>query len=420
MVDLTTDYAGLTLRNPIISAASSLGNHLDKLIRLERAGAGAVTTKLISSAVQPPEHEFPYRSAVARGGWMLTGDQNLPQDYGIQLIKAAKKALKIPVIANFVGVEADVDVWVQNALAMQNAGADALEMDLYCPMSGLGTHVAEHPDEGHGYTSICAFPKELGRVMRALKDACRIPVIPKMNPTVMSITTVASALVDNGATTITMSNCMEGNPGVDIYDGGKSLIPFKTSGNGMPYMGAFLFPMHSRNLVVLKQVYGDRVRVCSGGGIFTWEEMVQRFMLGAHSIQLASALIMNGLGVIGEALNGLHNYLERYGHRSIDDIRGISLQEAAVGRAHVSLPPAVARIKDTMKCLPCADKCVQKVSADCLAMSMGPHGIPAIDTSKCTGCGWCKYHCGSDAIELVRSEKQVDIWNVPSRLTGAA
>ena len=420
MVDLTTDYAGLTLRNPIVSAASSLGNHVDKLVRLQRAGAGAVTTKLISSAVQPPEHEFPYRCAVARGGWMLNGDPNLPQDYGVQLVKAAKKALKIPVIANFVGVEANVDAWVQNALALQKAGADALEMDLYCPMSGLGTHIDEHGDSGHGYTSICAFPKELGQVMRALKDACKIPVIPKMNPTVMSITAVASALIENGATTLTMSNCMEGNPGVDIYDGGKSLIKFRNTGNGVPYQGAFLFPMHSRNLVVLKDTYGDRIRVISGGGIYTWEEMVQRFMLGAHSIQLASALIMNGLGVIKKSLDGLQNYLEHYGHKSLDDIRGISLKAAAVGRAHVSLDPAVARIRDPMRCLPCADKCVEKVSADCLALSMGAHGVPSIDATKCTGCAWCTHHCGSDAIELVRTQKHVDIWNIKSELTGAA
>jgi dihydropyrimidine dehydrogenase (NAD+) subunit PreA len=418
MADLTTDYAGLTLKNPIISAASSLGNHIDKLKRLELAGVGAVTTKLISSAVQPPEHEFPYRSVVHKDSWALLGDQNLSQEYGVALVKAAKKELRIPVIANFVGVEANVDIWVQNALALQDAGADALEMDLYCPMSGLGTSISEHGDSGHGYMSICAVPDQLGKVMRALVDVVRIPVIPKMNPAVMSITAVASALIDNGATTITMSNCMGGNPGVDIFNKGKSLLPFAIAVNDMPYMGSFLFPIHNRNLVILKDTYGDKVRVSSGGGIYNWNEILQRIMLGAHSVQLASTLFENGLSVIRKCTDGLHSYLDQYGYKSLEDIRGMSLSTVGT-RAQSGVETAVARIKDPVACLSCADTCVDKVSADCLAMSMGENGVPKINIDRCTGCGWCVHHCGTDAIELVKSKNQVDVWNLRSELTSS-
>ena len=410
MVDLSVDFAGLGLKNPIVSAASSLGNHLDKLKRLEAAGVGAVTTKLISSAVQPPEHEFPYRCAVAKGGWLLMGDENLDLEYGVSLVRAAKKALKIPVIANFVGVEANVEIWVDNARALEKAGADALEMDLYCPMGGPGTS-AEHGDGGHGYTSICAYPEALGRVVKALVDSIKVPIIPKINPAVASLLTVASACRDNGAEFLTMSNVLMGNPGVDIYDGGKSLIPHANTVVGMPYQGAYLFPMHNQNLAVLKCTYGESLRIASGGGIFTWEEIVQRIMLGAHTVQLCSALIQNGVGVVRHCLNGLQQYLQEFGHKSCDDIRGISLSRIGL-RGEASLQPATARVKSPVNCLTCADKCVEKVSADCLAMSMGGDGLPSIDSARCTGCGWCLWHCGSEAIELVPGKAFVDIRRV--------
>lgn len=410
MVDLSVEFAGLKLKNPIVASASALGNHLDKLKRLETAGVGAVTTKLISSAVQPPEHDFPYRCTVARGGWMVMGDENLSLEYGVSLVSAAKKALKIPVIANFVGIEANVDAWVDNAQALEKAGADALELDLYCPMGGPGTS-AEHGDGGHGYTSICAYPKELGKVIRALVDTIKIPIIPKMNPAVSSIVDVATAIQANGAKYLTMSNVLMGNPGVDIYKGGKSLMPLAKKVIGVPYQGAYLFPMHNNNLAILKSTFGDSLQFASGGGIMNWEEMVQRIMLGAHTVQICSTLFQNGLGIVRDSLHGLEQYMLKYGYQTLDDIRGISLSDIAV-RGDASIEPAVARIKDRAACLPNAAKCVAQVSAHCLAMSMGNDGLPVIDEAKCTGCGWCLWHCGPDAIELVPTKEFVDIRRV--------
>ena len=118
MADLSVEFAGIQFKNPILIGSSSLTNHVEKMKRLEQAGAGGIVTKLISNAVQPPEHNYPFRCVVLNEGWTVMGDQNLDLDYGTSLVKEAKKQLKIPIIVNFVGIEDNEDNWVENRCAL--------------------------------------------------------------------------------------------------------------------------------------------------------------------------------------------------------------------------------------------------------------------------------------------------------------
>lgn len=403
MADLGVDYAGLELKNPIVTAASSLGNNVDKLKRLEAAGAGAVTTKLISSAPNPPMHEHPYRMVYRSTGWMLAGEQNMPMDKGLKLVAAAKEELEIPVIANTMQdgggtlrEDDEIEFWLRDSLALQEAGADAIEMDLY-PI-------------------VTDDREKLGEIVRTLIDRLDIPVIPKMNPSTTPLYEVAQTLVDAGAKTITMANCLWGvNPGVDIYDGGAPKMELAQKFNIGSMQGSYLFPIQNGYLAQLRTYFGDAAEFGTGGGVYTWDEIVQRIMLGGKIVQLCSTIYENGPAVIQSSLDALAAYMEENGYERLADFRGLGLDSgvSAVLEDPSIYEAAVARITDRAALIPRTEEIVQKVQGDCLAMYVGEDGAPAIDEDFCTGCGWCVHHAGDGSIELVPAERFVSDLDVP-------
>lgn len=414
MADLSVRWAGLTLKNPIVVGSSSLGNNIEKMIRLEKAGVAAFMTKVISRKEHMPtgQHGYPYRAVVMGNSWVLRGDPRLDLDYAIWLTKEARKRLAVPIIPNFMGHADKVDIWVDNALALQKAGAHALELDLNCPMK-LESEMAKGPDGRPRLETrnpLVHHPESVGKVVKALTQVLDIPIIPKLSPIRSGLIPVAEACVKNGARSITMANVLGGDPGVDIYNKGRTLFPHANSVTGGAYLGQYLWPIHTQNLTLLaKALKGTETTISSGGGIFTWEDVVQRIMLGAINVQLCSALYLQGLGVVRKCLNGLETYLDEFGIKSVDELRGSAVSDVrAHGEQGSTVDPCIAQIKKPLECLKCADPCVEKVTADCLAMSMGPHGVPEIDANKCTGCALCFWSCDSDAIEMIRTEKHVD------------
>ncbi|MFO1466971.1 MAG: hypothetical protein U1F35_11160 [Steroidobacteraceae bacterium] len=380
---------------------------------MDAAGVGAVITKVISRKEHfPPAwiHGFPYRAVVQGDSWLLRGDPRLDLEYGVWLIKEARKRLSIPIIASMMGHADKVDIWVDNALTLQKAGAHALELDLFCPLERKGARQADSRPELDPGNPIMAHPDMVGRVVKGLTQALDIPIIPKLTPIGgKGIIEVAQACVANGAKTLTMANAMGGNAGVDIYKNGETLFPNSSPASFAIYLGKYLWPIHSMNLVMLsKALQGRGIPISSGGGVSTWEEIVQRIMLGANNVQLCSALYLGGRGVVKKCLNGLEVYLNEYGYKSINEIRSKGLVGIDATANGSEIAPSVAQIKKPLECLKCANPCVDKVTADCLAMTMGDDGVPKIDATKCTGCALCYWCCDSKAIDMIRTEKHVD------------
>jgi dihydroorotate dehydrogenase/NAD-dependent dihydropyrimidine dehydrogenase PreA subunit len=404
VADLRANWGELKLKNPLIVAASSLGNNIEKLKRFEAAGAAAVVTKVISRRSEWPKdiHLVPWRGVVKGDSFLLMGDPRLDLEYGTWLVKEAKKTLRIPVIANFMGLNDDVDVWVSNAKALEAAGADALELDFASGATNTSNGCSEL--EIPRRASIMRFPAQVKKVVKALTEAVGVPVIPKLHYG-GEVVPVANACIAGGTKTITMSNVLGGLAGADIEHGGKPLYPFAPTQRGVPYCGAYINPIHNMTLTALK-LGVPGLSIASGGGVMNWRHVVERIMLGADSIQLCSTLYLNGLKVIGETLRALELYLDQNDYKSFADIRGQALRY--YDGTTDAVDPCVAQVKSTSTCSRCADPCVEKVSADCLAMSKSESGAPVIDAKKCTGCALCYWACGSDAIEMVRTKAHID------------
>lgn len=391
MADLSVEFAGVRFENPILIGSSSLTNNIEKLERLEQAGAGGIVTKVISDIPLTPGHTSPLRSFVLNDSWCIVGDVRLGLDEGIALIEEAKKKLKIPIIANIISGGGDETRWVEFGLALQKAGADMLEIDLNWPLPP-----PDEADREYDSFDLGLNPSLTGKVVKVLKKGTDIPIIAKITPKI-DLIGVAKACIENGVDAITIGNVRLGLPGVDIRNGGKPIYPFVEKGGISPYMGAYLHPIANLRTAILAKKFNKPLS--SGGGIMTWEHMLERIMLGAHTVQLCSAIYLHGLEVIDKCLRKLDAYLYEYGYSKLEDIRGCALPYV-VPFGETVIHPCVARIVDEKKCLDCEDLCFYEVNGDCLAMSLTERGIPHINEEKCTGCALCYWHCAKSAIVM--------------------
>jgi hypothetical protein len=185
---------------------------------------------------------------------------------------------------------------------------------------------------------------------------------------------------------------------------GRQWCPSTDKFNIGAFGGPYLFPIQNAYLGQLKAVFGDAVNVGTGGGVYTWEQIVQRIMLGGQVVQLCSTIYENGPKIIQQSLSAISAYMDEHGYATLADFRGLGLASGITPTAEdpAVYRPVVARIKDRAALATRAEELVQRVSGDCLAMRLGSDGIPVIDEHLCTGCGWCVYQAG-DAIELVET-----------------
>lgn len=395
MAKLHVELAGVQFRNPIIITSSSLTAHLGKMKRLEGAGAGGLITKLISKFPLPKAGKL--RAAIHGPNLGVAGDPRVLIDEGLELIRQAKRELSIPIVANFVGRSADTNIWAQTARELEQAGADMLELDLNChPEGGLVLDLPANLALFDAF-SIGQDPVVTGIVVNAVKEAVGIPIIAKLTQRAPDLVAVAQSCKRNGADAISGINSLRGLPGVDIRRGGRPIY------HGMEYQGLSAVCGPDLNCSALK--YTAILSQCvdlpylSGGGVMTWENAVERLMLGARAVGICGTVYINGLRAVSNCVQGLERFMDEYGYADLDILRGCALQYFTRDQPIV-IQPLKARIADERKCTDCADVCLEKTSPDCLALSR-VGGRVVVDEEACTGCSLCFYACPEGMIEMV-------------------
>jgi dihydropyrimidine dehydrogenase (NAD+) subunit PreA len=393
MADLSVEFAGVVFKNPVLVACSSLGNHITKLRRLAEAGAGGVITKLISGVRGPLVAGHDFQAVVFDDSWAVFGDRRLGLEQGMELIKQARKEFEIPVIANFAGEKDDEDNWAETAIALQEAGADMLEMDTHPPVLK-----PEGDASGFRVISLGHDPVLLGKVVKAVKQAVDIPVMVKLDTKAVDNMAVVEACVQSGADAISLINAMRCLAGIDITKGGRPLYLGLDKQYFSAYMGAALNPVAILYTALLAESVD--LPLSSGGGVMSWENAVQRLMLGATTVQLCSALYLHGLEALTDCVRGIENYLNEYGYDDCSEIIGQAL-EHIVPMEQLVFHELKAVIVDEEKCLDCEGPCIKRTSATCLALTR-EDSIPSINLDQCTGCSLCYWFCPYEAIEMER------------------
>src|SRR5579871_289610 len=220
MRDLTVEFAGVEVINPILMTSSSWTSTLDGILGVAEAGAGIICTKTISDRLLPDQK---FRSVQRNGTLFVPSDQRIHLSDAVQIIAAAKKRTKARIVANVIGRSNHVDQWVSIAQACQDAGADFIEVDLN-GHTVAGDVIAGSPEMAQFQPpSIGQDPTYVLPVVAAVKQEIKIPVITKLTPASGDLIATTKAALGGKTDAISLLNSFGGIPGLDIRHEGRPL-----------------------------------------------------------------------------------------------------------------------------------------------------------------------------------------------------
>jgi dihydroorotate dehydrogenase (fumarate) len=309
-MDLTTTYLGLKLKNPLVPSASPLSHSLDTMRRLEDAGASAIV--LYSLFEEQIEHESKelnhYMSygtesfAEALSYFPEPTDFNLGPDEYLGHLRKAKEALQIPLIASLNGVS--TGGWISYAKKMEEAGADALELNVY--------YIPTDPkltgsDVETVYTDILA----------AVKTSVRIPVAIKLSPYFSAMSNMAHRLDSAGADGLVLFNRFY-QPDIDLE--ALEVTPNVILSSSQ----ALRLPL--RWIAILHGTV--RASLAATSGIHDAEDVLKVLMAGADVAMMCSALLKHGPRHVTKVLEGLHQWMLEHEYVSVQQMKGSMSQKS--------------------------------------------------------------------------------------------
>jgi dihydroorotate dehydrogenase (fumarate) len=324
MVDLSTTYLGLKLANPLVPSASPLARSLDNLRRMEDAGAGAVVLhSLFEEQINAESHTLDHflshgtdSFAEALSFFPEPSEFQLAPDQYLEHLRRAKQALSIPVIASLNGVS--TGGWVKYARYMEQAGVDALELNMY--------FVPTDPDLTTG-----AVEDNYVHLLRDVRKQVSISVAVKLSPFFSALPHTARRLVDAGANGLVLFNRFY-QPDIDLET--LEVVPRPELSNPLAPQ-ALRLPL--RWIAILYgQVAAD---LALTGGVHSAEDALKGLMAGASVTMMASELLTRGIDRIAQIRTDLVEWMESHEYESVAQMRGSMSQRscpfpAAFERAH--------------------------------------------------------------------------------------
>ena len=325
-MDLTTTYMGLTLKNPIVASASPLTENIDNIVKIEQAGAAALVMhslfeEQIVQQSQELDHYLSYgieSFAEATGYFPELESYNTGPESYLKLITQAKAVTDFPIIGSLNGVS--TGGWIDYAQRIEQAGADALELNIYYLPTDIGMPGSEVEEM---YMDI----------VRDVKDKLAIPVAIKLSPYFSATANIAYRLADAGADALVLFNRFY-QPDFDLEN--LEVVPHLV-----------LSSPHEQRLALrwVAILYG-RVPVdfAVTSGVHSHLEVLKGLMAGAKVTMMTSELLRNGIHRIGEILVDLTSWLEEHEYESVRQMQGSMSQQ------HVA-EPAVFERANYMKVL---------------------------------------------------------------------
>jgi len=303
-MDLSTTYLGLQLSNPIVPSASPLSQTLDGIRRMEDAGAGAVVMySLFEEQIEYESHNLDHYLSYGTEsyGEALSyfpdlDNYNVGPDEYLNLIAAAKRAVDIPIIGSLNG--ASPGGWIDYATKIQEAGADALELNMY--------YVAADPDVTGAEVNEMYLD-----VLREVRKHITIPLAVKIGPYFASIANMSKRFAEEGANGLVFFNRFY-QPDYDLER--LEVVPHLV----LSTQFAMRLPM--RWVAIL---YG-RVPVdfAITSGVHTHEDVLKGLMAGAKVTMMAGELLRNGVGRIGDIKAEMTRWMEEREYVSVAQMQG--------------------------------------------------------------------------------------------------
>ncbi len=310
MVDMRTRYLGMELRSPLVVSASPISDHLDLLVRAEQSGAGAVVMRSLFE--EQIEHESLDMHAVlerwtdsyveAQSFFPPMPEQQAGTAAYLESIQAAKRSLSIPVIGSLNG--ASPRGWVSHASLIEEAGADALELNIY--------FVAADPAE-----TAATVEDRYAALVAAVRETVKIPLAVKISPFFSALPAMAKRLVASGADGLVLFNRFV-QPDIDLES--LSVVPAVR----LSTSAELTLPL--RWIAILRGMVP--VSLAATTGIHRHEDVLKVLLAGADVAMMASALLINGPEHIRSVLTGMESWLAEHEYESVGQMKGSLAQGA--------------------------------------------------------------------------------------------
>jgi dihydroorotate dehydrogenase (fumarate) len=303
-MDVTTTYLGLKLKNPLVASASPLSEDLGNIRKMEDAGAAAVVLhSLFEEQINLESHEL--------DRYLGAGTESFPEsltylpelnwynrgpDGYLEYLHRAKRAVQIPIIASLNG--SSPGGWTKYARRMEQAGADALELNIY--------YLPTNPDVSSGDVE-----RTYCDLVREVKSTVGLPVAVKLSPYFSAMANMGRRLDQAGANALVLFNRFY-QPDFDLEN--LEVVPNLVLSSSHE----LLLRLHWVAIL-----YGNiRADLAVTGGVHTAEDVLKTVMAGAHVAMMTSALIKNGIEHFGTVLTTLAQWMDEHEYESIVQMRG--------------------------------------------------------------------------------------------------
>jgi dihydropyrimidine dehydrogenase (NAD+) subunit PreA len=354
VVDLSTVFTGIRFENPFLLASAPPTESESNILRAFEAGWGGVVTKTIGLHpvvnVVGPKTKFlrqdkeggrvsmskrPDTTLMASWNWELISDK--PMDWWLPQIRRIKAAFPDRVLVASImagsGDDKELAHWQTLTEGVQDAGADAIELNFSCPHMDrvdMGSNVGKDP-------VLCSISTQ------AVKAVANVPVWVKLTPATANIVEEAEATFRGGADAISSSNTFPALPLVD-----PDTLEFEVNVDGRVSSGGLggpaILPLSLAKLAQMTQAFPDR-EFSGIGGIGGWAQALDYFLLGAGTVQVGTAAMLDhaiGPNVIADLTSGMVAFFERHADRgwtTLADFRGLR-RDRIVAHSEIRRPDA--------------------------------------------------------------------------------
>ncbi|WP_371157597.1 NAD-dependent dihydropyrimidine dehydrogenase subunit PreA [Jannaschia sp. 2305UL9-9] len=399
MADLTTTFVGIKSPNPFWLASAPPTDKEYNVRRAFEAGWGGVVWKTLGAEGPPVVNvNGPRYGAIYGADRRLLGLNNIelitdrPLETNLREIKAVKRDYPDRAMVVSIMVPCEEDAWRAILPRVEETGADGIELNFGCPhgMSerGMGAAVGQ-------------VPEYIEMVTRWCKQYTRMPVIVKLTPNITDVRKPAAAAKRGGADAVSLINTINSITSVDLDDyAPEPTIDGKGSHGG--YCGPAVKPIA---LSMVSEIARDPethgMPISGIGGVTTWRDAAEFMTLGAGNVQVCTAAMTYGFGIVKEMTSGLSRYLDDKG-MTVADLVGRAVPNVTDWK-HLNLNYVTkARISqdDCIKCGRCYAAC-EDTSHQAISMS-ADRTFEVID-AECVACNLCVDVCPvQDCITMER------------------
>ncbi|SDG86675.1 NAD-dependent dihydropyrimidine dehydrogenase subunit PreA [Chitinophaga filiformis] len=404
MADISANFLGIKSPNPFWLASAPPTDKKLNVLRAFEAGWGGVVWKTLGSQIKNVSSRY---SSVDYNGSRVMGFNNIElisdRPLDINLKEIAECVRLFPDRAMIVSLMADNNrnSWHELIKKVEDTGAHGLELNFGCPHGmterGMGAAVGQDPE-------IAA------RVVEWVMEAATTPVITKLTPNVHSVVPTGRAAVNAGTNALSLINTIQSVTGVDL----DTFVPNPNVGGQSTfggYCGPAVKPIALKMLTTISQdPVTAKVPISGIGGISTWKDAAEFMLLGATTVQVCTAAMRYGFRIVEDLCDGLNNWMDEKGFKTIDDFIGRSITTLTNWEELDINYHIIAKINQD-KCIHCGLCYIscEDGSHQAINLSYGnPYNTYTVKDEECVGCNLCKLVCPVDNCITMEEHRKGD------------